>query len=101
MKDKAILVAGFTDNAEAAGKNASVRRWQLSTARALEVAKYLVGRGLDPALIGVAGFGEVRPVAANDSLANRTLNRRAEIALTPFSVEMETVEVSPATLETK
>jgi chemotaxis protein MotB len=101
LKDKTILVVGYTDNSEAGGKNAKARRWQLSTARALEVAKYLVGRGIDPALIGVAGFGEVRPVAANDSLANRTLNRRVEIALTPSRFEVEPVEVSPATLEPK
>ena len=100
LKDKAVLVAGFTDDAEAAGKDAKARRWQLSSARALEVAKYLVGRGLDPALIGIAGFGEARPVAANDSLANRALNRRAEIALTPPTIEMGTVDVSPAKVET-
>jgi len=100
QKDKAVIVAGYTDDAEG-GKSAHVKRWQLSTTRALEVAKYLVGRGLDPALIGIAGFGEARPVAANDSLANRALNRRAEIALTPPTLEMGTVDVSPATLEKK
>jgi chemotaxis protein MotB len=101
QKDKAVIVAGYTDDAEAGGKGAHVKRWQLSTTRALEVAKYLVGRGLDPALIGIAGFGEARPVAANDSLANRALNRRAEIALTPPTFDLGTVDVSPATLETK
>ena len=98
VKDKAVIVAGFTDNAEG-GKNAYVKRWQLSSARALEVAKYLASRGLDPALIGVAAFGEARPVAPNDTLANRTLNRRAEIALTPPKVEMGTVDVAPAKVE--
>ena len=53
-----------------------------------------------PALIGVTTFGEVRPVAANDSLANRALERRAEIPVTPVRISRsETVEVSPATLE--
>ncbi len=101
LKDKAIIVAGYTDDAEAGGKNATVKRWQLSSARALEVAKYLAGRGLDPKLIAVAGFGEGRPVAPNDTLASRALNRRAEIALTPPQVEMRTVDVSPATVEKK
>lgn len=100
QKDKAVIIAGYTDDAEG-GKGATVKRWQLSTARALEVAKYLAGRGLDPARIGIAGFGEGRPVAANDSLANRALNRRAEIALTPPNLELNTVDVSPATLNPK
>ena len=99
MKDKAIIVAGFTDDAESGGKGAQVKRWQLSSARALEVAKYLVGRGLDPSLIGVAGLGERRPVAPNDSMANRALNRRAEIALTPSNIEMGTAEVERATVK--
>jgi chemotaxis protein MotB len=95
VKDKAVIVAGYTDNTEG-GKGATAKRWQLSTARAMEVAKYLAGRGIDPNLIGVAGFGESRPVAPNDTLANKALNRRAEIALTPKTPEMGTVEVSPA-----
>lgn len=101
LKDKVVIVAGHTDNTEAGGKGANVKRWQLSTARALEVAKYLAGRGLDPATIAVAGFGEGRPVAANDSMADRAQNRRAEIALTPANVQLGTVDVSPAKVETK
>jgi chemotaxis protein MotB len=96
LKGKSIIVAGFTDDAESGGKSAVVRRWQLSSARALEVAKYLMGRGLDPALIAVAGFGEAQPVAPNDSLPNRAMNRRAEIALTPSALQLGTVDVSPA-----
>jgi chemotaxis protein MotB len=99
LKDKSVIVAGYTDNTEAGGKTGNVKRWQLSTARALEVAKYLVGRGLDPATIGVAGFAEARPVAPNDTLASRAQNRRAEIALTPSSFRAGTIEVKPATIK--
>jgi chemotaxis protein MotB len=100
-KDKAIIVSGYTDDTEAGGKDAKARRWQLSSARALEVAKYLAGRGVDPMLIGVAGFGQVRPIAPNDSLANRALNRRVEIALAPANMNLGTVEVKPAELTPK
>ena len=93
----AIGCRGFS---KGGGKAAQVKRWQLSTTRALEVAKYLVGRGVDPTLVGVAGFGEGRPIALNDSMANRALNRRAEIALTPANAKLKTVEVKPATLKT-
>lgn len=101
VSDKAIIVAGYTDDKEAAGKDAAAKRWQLSTARALAVAKYLVGRGVDPAKIGVAGFGAGRPAAPNDTLANRAQNRRAEIALTPANLELGTVDINPATLKKK
>jgi chemotaxis protein MotB len=97
QKDKAIIVAGHTDNREGgSGSAGDAKRWQLSTARAQEVAKYLAGRGLDPARIGIAGFGQAKPVADNDTLANRALNRRTEIVLTPLHMETGTVEVSPA-----
>jgi chemotaxis protein MotB len=99
MKDMSIIVAGHTDDSESGGKTGQIKRWQLSTARALEVAKYLVGRGVDSTRVGVAGFGQGRPVAPNDSLANKALNRRVEIALAPTNVVLQTLEVKPATLK--
>ena len=97
-KDKAIIVSGYTDSAEGAGHDPKAKRWQLSSARALEVAKYLTGRGVEPALIAVAGFGEARPVAPNDSLANRAMNRRVEIMLASPDQEALTIDVKPAEL---
>lgn len=100
-QDKGVVVAGYTDDKEAAGQDAAAKRWQLSTARALAVAKYMSGRGVEPMKIGVAGFGAGRPAAPNDSLANRTLNRRVEIALTPLNPQLGTIDVNPPTLKTK
>jgi outer membrane protein OmpA-like peptidoglycan-associated protein len=101
LPDKAVLVAGFTDDQEAAGKDPAAARWQLSTARALSVAKYLAGRGVNPAQLAVAGFGDARAVAPNDSLANRAQNRRAEITLVPANLQVGKVDVKPAALKTK
>ena len=98
LRDKAVIVAAYTDDTEG-GKNGTKKRWQLSTARALEIAQYLTSRGLDPKMIAIAGFGEGRPVAPNDSIANRALNRRAEVVLTPPELRMKSVEVNPATLK--
>jgi chemotaxis protein MotB len=100
-KDRTVIVSGYTDDSEAAGKDSRAKRWQLSSARAVAVAKYLAGRGLDPSLIGVAGFGQARPVAPNDSLANKTLNRRVEIVLMPVNLSMSTIDVKPAELTPK
>jgi outer membrane protein OmpA-like peptidoglycan-associated protein len=99
-KDKTVIVTGHTDNTEG-GKHADAKRWQLSSTRALEVAKYLAGRGLDPMLIAVAGFGQARPVAPNDSLANKALNRRVEITLAPAKLDTKTIEVRPPELTPK
>jgi chemotaxis protein MotB len=99
VEGKAVLVAAFTDDKE--GKGQDARQWQLSTARAISVAKYLAGRGVDPTKIGVAGFGDGRPVVPNDTLANRAINRRAEIALMSPDVAMETLEVVPPSLTPK
>ncbi|MGF1616044.1 MAG: peptidoglycan -binding protein [Gammaproteobacteria bacterium] len=56
--------------------------WELSTARALSIAKYLIGQGIPPHRLSAAGFGEFRPVdPANTAEAYRR-NRRIEIKLT-------------------
>jgi OOP family OmpA-OmpF porin len=68
-----IDVEGHTDNV---GQKASNR--QLSAQRAKSVVDYLVKKGVNPALIQSAGYGDTRPVVANDSEANRAKNRRIE-----------------------
>jgi chemotaxis protein MotB len=100
LQGKAVIIAAYTDDTEG-GKSpqGAAKRWQLSSARALEVAKYLSSRGIDPKLMAVAGFGEARAVAPNDSIANRALNRRVEIVLTPAELQLQTVDVAPASLE--
>ena len=52
---------------------------KLSAKRADEVKTYLVGKGLEPAMISTAGTGAAQPVADNGSAAGRAKNRRTEI----------------------
>lgn len=56
--------------------------WELSAARAISVAEYLVSRGVPPARLVAAGFGEFAPLdpADNDEAYRR--NRRIEFKLT-------------------
>ncbi|OAM77179.1 peptidoglycan -binding protein [Devosia elaeis] len=56
--------------------------WELSAARAISVAQYLVTRGVPPARLVAAGFGEFAPLdpADNDDAYRR--NRRIEFKLT-------------------
>ncbi len=65
--------------------------WELSTARASRVARFLVERGVHPSRIAVQGYANHRPRAANSSAANRGANRRVEIRL------LREVEASPST----
>ena len=82
LQGKNVIVAGYTDDVPV-GKGAAFKdNWDLSTARAAAVVRYLQSKGVDPAILGAAGFSEYRPVAPNDSAANKSLNRRIEIALT-------------------
>jgi len=83
VKDKAIRIEGHTDNVQISG--ALTRQfstnWELSAARAINVAKYLQQQGLDPAGLSAAAFAEYKPVADNGTKEGRAKNRRIEITL--------------------
>jgi chemotaxis protein MotB len=57
--------------------------WELSTARATAVVKYLRTHGVDPHRLAAAGYADTRPVAPNTSEQGRARNRRTEIVLVP------------------
>jgi chemotaxis protein MotB len=92
LRDRNVIVAGYTDTMAVAKAGAFKDNWDLSTARAVSVVRYLAWKGVGPAMLGAAGFSQYRPVAPNDTAANRSLNRRIEIALTAADVP-PTVEV--------
>lgn len=52
---------------------------RLSVERARAVKAWLVAQGLDASMIRADGRGELAPAAANDTAANRALNRRTEV----------------------
>lgn len=56
--------------------------WELSTARAIAIVKYLTEAGIPPARLAANGFGEHRPLDSSDNEAAYTINRRIEIQLT-------------------
>lgn len=82
LQGKTIIVAGYTDNVPVSSKGHFKDNWDLSTERAVSVVRYLQTKGVDPKMLGAAGFSEYRPLAANDSAAGKSQNRRIEIALT-------------------
>jgi len=55
--------------------------WELSAARAASVVHEFTKAGVDPLHLEIVGFGEYRPVQANDSAAGRNANRRVAILI--------------------
>ena len=77
-----LRVDGHTDNDPilVAAKFAS--NWELSSARATAVVKFLVAQGVSPEHLAAAGFGEFQPLAPGSSEEAKSQNRRIELKLT-------------------
>jgi chemotaxis protein MotB len=76
-----VRVEGHTDNIPIHTARFP-SNWELSIARAVSVVKYFAGSGkINPQRLSAVGYGDTRPLVANDSPANRTRNRRVEIVL--------------------
>ena len=82
VQGKTIRVEGHTDDVPTAPA-VFATNWELSTARALAVVRFLQAAGVDPTRLAAAGYSQYQPVSANDSAEGRSLNRRIEIVLAP------------------
>ena len=85
--DRRFLVAGHTDNAKIRGGKYK-SNWELSAAQAVEVTQYLIKKGVIPANLGAAGYGEFDPVVDNSTEEGKQQNRRIEIILVPNISEL-------------
>ncbi|MDQ2076340.1 MotB family protein [Marinimicrobium sp. ABcell2] len=76
-----IQVQGHTDSLPISSERFR-SNWDLSSARAVSVAHELMRGGyLDERRFQVAGFADTRPLAPNDTAANRARNRRVEVVI--------------------
>ncbi len=84
--DRAISVEGHTDNLPI--RNASFpSNWALSVARSMAAVNYFqLSKQVDPVRLQVVGYGEFHPVASNETVTGRRLNRRIEIKLLPLEI---------------
>jgi len=85
VNDKSIRIEGHTDNKPIVGPLTQryPTNWELSAARATNVARYLQKQGIEPAALSAAAFGEFKSVADNATPEGRAKNRRIEIVLVP------------------
>lgn len=79
-----IIVEGHTDDTTI--KKASIKaqysdNWDLSTARAVSVLKYLVRKGVSPDRCSAAGYAEFKPLVPNIDDITRAKNRRIDIVM--------------------
>ncbi|MGE3305621.1 MAG: peptidoglycan -binding protein [Rhizobiaceae bacterium] len=77
-----LRVDGHTDNIALSGAGRYRDNWELSSARATSVVKYLISQGVPANRLVAAGFGEFQPLDPADTPEARDKNRRIELKLT-------------------
>ncbi len=90
LEGRHFQVAGHTDNVPIENARFS-SNWDLSTARGVEVVRFLLAQGVPATSLSAAGYSEFDPVAPNDNAAGRAKNRRIEITLLPNVDEIVSV----------
>jgi chemotaxis protein MotB len=96
IEDRQILVSGHTDTTPISPKLKTQfpTNWELSTARATNVVRFLAERASVPAdKLVASGYGEHQPIASNKNNTGRARNRRIEILLTP-SLDPKKIQAS-------
>jgi chemotaxis protein MotB len=84
VADKDIRVEGHTDNVPVGSRlrQRYPTNWELSTARATNVVRFLQEKGgVDPTRLIAAGYSEYHPVSSNDTEEGQADNRRIDIVL--------------------
>lgn len=77
--DWLLRVDGHTDKQPYTGVYGG--NWELSTARAIAVVKFLIEQGIPPNRLVAAGFGEFRPLVDGETQEDYRRNRRIELKL--------------------
>jgi chemotaxis protein MotB len=90
MQNRQFQVAGHTDTVPISTERFP-SNWELSSGRALAVVHFLIAQGVSAPMLSAAGYGEMDPVASNDTSDGKRRNRRTEITLLPNIDELVVV----------
>ena len=104
VTDKQIRIEGHTDNVPISSKlqDRFKTNWELSTARATTVVRYLIDQGgVDRQYLSAVGYADTHPIASNDSEEGRSSNRRIEIVLYPKDLKEIAGQVETSTAASK
>lgn len=85
-----IAVEGHTDNRPISGGRYG-SNWELSTARASTVTRYLIEHGVAAERLRAVGLADIQPRAGNDTPEGRARNRR--VTLVVYVVKDEGVKI--------
>ncbi|WP_200761602.1 OmpA/MotB family protein [Poriferisphaera corsica] len=94
-----VRVVGHTDNVpmkNPVNKDKYGDNWGLSAGRAIAVKSVLQKAGVSPSRMSIAGYGEYRPIAANNVTGSQA-NRRVEIFLVAMPAPVAAAPVVKAT----
>jgi chemotaxis protein MotB len=90
--DNKIKLVGHTNNSPSTNPNYPTN-WELSVARAMTVAKYLINAGISPERMIVSGQSEYAPVFPNDTEQHKELNARVEIVII-YKVDSNIIDIN-------
>ncbi len=77
-----LLVEGHADT-DKYPADAGMDNWDLSVIRAKAVVTRLIGQGVNPDQLAIAGKGEYDPIGDNDTSDGKAMNRRVEVRPNP------------------
>ncbi len=83
IPNRQFQIAGHTDNVPLGRRSRFNSNWELSSQRAVGVARFLLEQQLPANRISAAGYADTQPVASNETPEGRAQNRRIEIVLVP------------------
>ncbi len=95
-----IIVEGYTDDVPI-NTFQFPSNWELSSARASSVVRYLMTMGIEGARFTAVGYDQYYPVKPNNSAENRAKNRRVKITLKPSRSERALEKDSKAIVNNK
>ncbi len=75
-----LSIEGHTDSRPVNNARYS-SNWELSTARAVSVLRYMELRGFDVSRLSASGYGDTQPIADNTTTSGQAANRRVEILI--------------------
>lgn len=89
--DAYFLVEAHTDDLQM-DNPAYPTNWELSTARASTIVRYLIeAHYFDPSRMTAMGAGQYRPIADNSTPEGRAQNRRIDVYVIPFGTEKSAI----------
>ncbi len=76
-----VNIRGYTDDAPPPDGSRFRDNWEVSSLRAVNVLRYLLGQGIEARRLTATGLADLDPLFPNDSVRNRARNNRVEFVL--------------------